>query len=67
MAFPSNAPAVRSTLQDVDHDGHLYMLLFFRTHDTGISCGQTSATLEGKTLDGTAIEGGDSIKVVPCK
>ena len=59
--------SVRSTLQDVDLDGDLDMLLFFRTQDTGIACGQTSATLTGQTSAGIPIQGSDSIKTVPCK
>ena len=64
---PNNAPAVRSSMQDVDGDGDLDMILFFNTQQTGIACGQTSATLKGQTAAGIPIEGSDSIKTVPCK
>ena len=39
----------------------------FRTQDTGIICGDESATLTGELLDGTAIEGTDSIQTVGCR
>src|SRR3989442_1444232 len=64
---PNNADAVKSSLQDVDGDGDLDMVLHFKTQQTGIACGQTSATLKGQTLAGIPIEGSDSIKVIPCQ
>ena len=64
---PGNAKATRSVLQDVDNDGDLDLLLFFKIGETNIVCGQTSATLKGETFGGTKIEGSDSIKTVPCK
>lgn len=64
---PNNAPAVKSSMQDVNGDGLLDMVLQFNTQRTGIACGQTSATLTGQTLAGIPIEGSDSIKTVPCK
>ena len=63
---PSGAPATKAALEDVDGDGDLDMVLHFNTQQTGIACGQTSATLKGRTLGGLAIEGTDSIKPVPC-
>ncbi len=35
--------------------------------DTGIVCGETSASLTGQTFGGQAIEGSDSISTVPAK
>jgi len=64
---PDEAPAVKSAMDDVDNDGDLDMILFFRTQQTGIACGQTSATLTGQTLTSIPIEGSDSIKTVACK
>jgi hypothetical protein len=60
------APA-HSALEDVDGDGSADLVLHFRTQDTGIVCGTTSASLRGKTLSGQAIEGSDSIRTVGCK
>jgi len=53
--------------EDVDGDGDIDMILHFRTQETGLVCGTTEAILTGKTLDGQAIEGSDSIKTVGCK
>lgn len=58
---------VHSALEDVDGDGDTDMILHFNTHGTGIVCGDTSASLTGKTLDKRAIEGSDSISTVGCK
>ena len=51
---------------DVDFDGDPDLVLFFRIQDTGIECGDTSASLIGMTFDGHEIEGFDSIKTVRC-
>jgi hypothetical protein len=60
------APA-HFALEDVDGDGHLDMILHFRTQDTGIVCGTNSASLTGKTSNGQAIRGSDSVNTVGCK
>ena len=64
---PNLAPAVKSSIQDVNGDGIPDMVLQFTTQNTGIACGQTSATLTGLTNAGVPIQGSDSIKTVPCK
>jgi hypothetical protein len=53
--------------EDVDKDGDIDLLFHFRTQETGIQCGDTSASLTGKTFDGQAIEGSDSIQTVGCE
>jgi hypothetical protein len=53
-------------LGDVDEDGDIDLILHFRTQETGIECGATSATLTGWTFDGMMIEGADSVRTVGC-
>ena len=57
----------RGHIEDVDNDGDQDLVLHFKTQETGISCGETSASLIGETIDGQMIEGADSIKTVGCK
>jgi hypothetical protein len=63
----TEAVPVQSALEDVDGDGDTDMILHFKTQDTSIVCGDTSASLTGETFGGEAIEGSDSIKTVGCK
>lgn len=63
----TEAAPVHSTLEDVDGDGDTDMVLHFKTQNTGIRCGDTSASLTGETVNGQAIEGSDTIKTVGCK
>ena len=56
----------RGHIEDVDGDGDDDMVLHFRTQETGIQCGDTSASLTGQTFDGTPIEGSDAIQTVGC-
>jgi TolB protein len=51
---------------DVDRDGDLDLILYFRTQDTGIACGDVSACLIGKTRNGMTIRGCDSVKTFGC-
>jgi dipeptidyl aminopeptidase/acylaminoacyl peptidase len=57
----------RGHIEDVDGDGDDDLVLHFRTQDTGIQCGDTSASLTGETFGGQMIEGSDSINTVGCK
>ena len=57
----------RRYIVDTDWDGDLDLVLYFRTQDTGIVCGATSAALTGETFGGQEIKGSDSIKTVGCK
>lgn len=52
--------------QDVDHDGDDDMVLHFETDETGIECGDTEATLEGKTEAGDKFSASDSVLTVGC-
>jgi concanavalin A-like lectin/glucanase superfamily protein len=63
----TEAAPVQSALEDVDGDGDTDMILHFNTQDTGIVCGDTSASLTGETFGGQAIQGTDAIKTVACK
>jgi hypothetical protein len=56
----------RGHIEDVNHDGEPDLVFHFRTQETGIQCGDTSASLTGETFDGDAIEGTDVIKTVEC-
>jgi hypothetical protein len=62
----SEATPIRAIEEDVDGDGLTDLLLFFETQETGIRCGDTSATLTGKMLDGQSISGSDAIRTVGC-
>jgi hypothetical protein len=63
----SEAAPAHSALEDVDGDGNTDMILHFRAQETGIVCGNTSASLTGSTFSGQAIKGSDSIRTVRCK
>jgi len=63
----TEAPVTHSAPADVDGDGDLDMVLHFETADSGIRCGDTSASLTGRTLTGQAIAGSDSVNTVGCK
>ncbi len=52
--------------EDVDDDGDLDLLLHFRTQETGITCGDTNASLSGATFSGQPISGTDAVKTVGC-
>jgi YVTN family beta-propeller protein len=53
----------RSHLKDVDKDGDLDFLLHFNIRETGIECGDKTATLTGETFNGEAFTGSDKITV----
>jgi hypothetical protein len=53
--------------RDVNKDGRPDLLLHFRTQDSGIECGDTSASLTGRTVKGEPMQGSDTITTVGCK
>lgn len=57
---------VRYVMEDVDNDGDIDMLFFFRTQDlTALTPISTTATLSGLTTGGFYFEGTDSVNIVP--
>src|SRR5207247_4828874 len=66
-ATGTEAAPVKYALKDVDKDGAPDMLLRFKTRDTGIGCGKTSASLTGETVGGQALQGSDAIVTVCSK
>jgi hypothetical protein len=54
-------------IEDVNHDGEPDLVLHFRTQETGIQCGDTSASLTGETFNEEPIQGADMITTVGCK
>jgi len=53
-------------LKDIDFDGDVDLVLFFRQSESGIQCGDTTATLIGITYNVQEIVGTDSINTVGC-
>ncbi len=52
--------------EDVNGDGIDDLVCHFNTQDTGFQCGDTEGILRGQTVDGTPIEGRDSVRIVFC-
>ena len=52
--------------EDVDGDSDIDLVLHFVTQDTGITCGNASASLTGATFSGAKIKGTESIEPVGC-
>jgi len=59
------AGAVRWTMEDVDGDGDLDLLLHFKTEQLGLNEESTGATLTGATYGGQPIQGTDTVNIVP--
>jgi hypothetical protein len=57
----------RGHIEDANKDRRLDLVLHFNTQDTGIQCGDTSASLTEQTFDEQAIEGTNAIITVGCK
>ncbi len=52
--------------RDVNGDGDEDLVVKFLTHETGIACGDTEASLSGHTVDFEAISGSDAINTFNC-
>jgi hypothetical protein len=61
----AGASPVRWTMEDVDGDGDVDMLFHFKTQELELDAASTEATLTGDTVDGTHIQGTDSVNIVP--
>jgi len=61
----AGAPAIKRTMEDVDSDGDMDMLLHFNTQDLNLDENSTEARLTGMTDDGIEIVGTDSVNIVP--
>ena len=64
-ALFATASPVRWTMEDVNNDGYMDMLFFFKMQDLDLVAGSTEATLTGATLIGWPIEGTDTVNIVP--
>jgi hypothetical protein len=54
-----------ASVQDVNNDGLLDLVVHISTQALQLSDTDTQAVLEGQTLDGRAIKGADTIRIVP--
>lgn len=66
---PSGGPPIRWKIdtKDINRDGFVDLLLFFRARKTGIECGDTEATMTGRTFPGEEFIATDAIKTVWCR
>ncbi len=64
-ATPSNVRGWRA--RDVNGDGHMDLVTFYRARETGLVSGDSRACLSGATVSGTAFEGCDAVDTAPRK
>jgi len=69
VRFGPNAASNTSppTLQDVNRDGAVDLVLHFKANETGITCGDTTATLSGQAQTAQSFVGIENIRTVGCK
>jgi len=65
-ATGTEVAAMRGVFEDVDGDGDIDLLVFFRGQDTGIDCDTLFTYISGSTLTGDSIAGTDSVAIVAC-
>jgi hypothetical protein len=63
----AGASPLRWAQEDVDSDGDIDLILHFETQELDLDEDSTEASLTGNLLDGTPIEGSDSVRIVPPK
>ena len=63
----TEAAPVRVGRADVDRDGDTDLRAHFAVQDTGLECGATTLILKGRTTDGQAIDGSESIETEGCR
>jgi len=61
FAFCNESP------EDVNDDGYDDLVCHFYTQEAGFECGDEEGYLRGELVDGTPIEGSDSVRIVPCR
>jgi hypothetical protein len=66
-ATGTEAAPVHLGRRDVNRDGRRDLVVRFQIPDTGISCGDSSATLTGNVSTGAAIIGSSPIRTVQCR
>ena len=63
----AEASPLRWAGEDVDHDGDMDLIFHFKTPELDLNEDSTMACLTGVLLDGTPINGCDSVRIVPPK
>jgi FG-GAP-like repeat len=63
---PAGAHPVGVRQNDVDGDGRLDVIYYFKTNKTGIACGDTTASLVGVIDEGQTFAGTDSVQTEGC-
>ncbi len=64
---PAGARPVGVRAQDVDGDGRLDAVYYFKMNETGIACDDTSASLVGVIDEGQTFAGTDSVQTQGCQ
>jgi YVTN family beta-propeller protein len=65
VVFDGTSPLPKNnSIEDVNGDGLLDLVLHFNTQDLNLQTGDTEACLSGKTLNGMGIKGCDSVRIV---
>lgn len=65
MRGPNKSPKPAYSLEDVNTDGYMDMMVFFSVPMLALTGTETELTLSAELFDGTHIEGTDSIRIVP--